>query len=541
MAILVTLRGPNPGKQFPLEGETASIGRHAESAVFLESQAVSRHHARVLCEGDQFFIEDLNSSNGTFLNGKRIQQRTPLVEQDTLQIGPYFLGLRQTPVPAQTEGELVIRESVNADPSSSSLHGHDPAHKLQVVLQIAQHLARTLDMEELLNKLADHLMQLFPQADRCMVLLCEDERLVVRAQQTRQPDNSGACPYSRTIVQKALGDAAGILSEDVRGDKRFTNSSTLTALDIRSLLCVPLIAPEGKRLGVLQLDRYRPGVTFQSEDLQLLTAVGLQVAVVLENAALHAEVLREERLRQELAMAREIQEGFLPTDFPRPREVGYELFGRVLPAHEVSGDFYDFFALRDKRLAFLVGDVSGKGMPAALFMVAVRTLGRHLAAAGDSPAAMLGRLNNALAADNPSNMFVTLVHGLYHPATGEVVLASSGHPLPLLRRADGRVETVAMESGRLLGYEGGDLGVTDARFTLGHGETLILYTDGCTDAHAAGAREMFGLARLQEVLGGPRTRLPLEACAEQAKAAVERFTGTAELMDDLTLFLLRRV
>ena len=101
MAILVTLRGPNPGKQFPLEGETASIGRHAESAVFLESQAVSRHHARVLCEGDQFFIEDLNSSNGTFLNGKRIQQRTPLVEQDTLQIGPYFLGLRQTPVPAQ--------------------------------------------------------------------------------------------------------------------------------------------------------------------------------------------------------------------------------------------------------------------------------------------------------------------------------------------------------------------------------------------------------------------------------------------------------
>src|SRR5262249_8082010 len=161
-----------------------------------------------------------------------------------------------------------------------------------------------------------------------------------------------------------------------------------------------------------------------------------------------------------------------------PKKVGYELYASVHPARQVSGDLYDFLTLDDGRLAFFVGDVSGKGIPAALFMVAVRTLCRHLAALGASPAETLAQLNTALAADNPSAMFVTLAHGFYEPGTGEVVIASGGHPLPLVRRTDGRVEQVPMRSGRLLGYPGGNLGLTDARFTLARGETLILYTDG---------------------------------------------------------------
>src|SRR5206468_8827657 len=137
---------------------------------------------------------------------------------------------------------------------------------------------------------------------------------------------------------------------------------------------------------------------------------------------------------QELAMAREIQQGFLPTDFAVFPDQSFELFARIHPAREVSGDLYDFFPLSDGRLAFFIGDVSGKGMPAALFMVAVRTLCRHLAHEVASPAQLLERLNTGLSADNPSCMFVTLAHGRYDPATGEVVLASAGHHPPLLRR-----------------------------------------------------------------------------------------------------------
>src|SRR5262249_23488756 len=144
---------------------------------------------------------------------------------------------------------------------------------------------------------------------------------------------------------KALEDGVGILSEDVHADERFSPSATLTALGLRSLICVPLLSQDGHRLGIVQLDRFRTGKSFSADDLQLLTTIGLQVAVVLENASLHAELIREERLRQELALAREIQQGFLPAEFPDSEKVGYELFARVSPAREVSGDFYDFMQL----------------------------------------------------------------------------------------------------------------------------------------------------------------------------------------------------
>ena len=462
-----------------------------------------------------------------------------------MQIGPYVFVLQPAPPPEPTQTgrvdtDLVIREQVSVDSSNWSLLGQDPAHKLQVVLEIAQHLARTLDLDTLLGKLLDHLMRLFPQADRGLALLCEGDKLMVRAQRTRMPGDSDLFSYSRTIVKQALDEGIGILSEDVRSDHQLPPSATLRSLDLRSFLCVPLICQDKRRLGVIQMDCTRSGRSFRSEDLQLLTAVGLQVAVVLENAALHAEVLREERLRQELVLAREIQQGFLPSDFPEASERGFELFASVYPARQVSGDLYDFFPLSDGRLAFLVGDVSGKGMPAALFMMAVRTLSRHLAAAAHNPAEMLAKLNAALAADNPSGMFVTVAHGIYDPASGDVVLSSAGHPIPLLRRADGQTTPVPLQSGRLLGYEGGDLHLNDLLLTLQRGETLASTPTAsprrgsrivrpCSARHAC--RKPWAV----------RGHLPLEACVEEVKAELEQFTRAAELQDDLTLLLLRRV
>jgi serine phosphatase RsbU (regulator of sigma subunit) len=383
-------------------------------------------------------------------------------------------------------------------------------------------------------------MRLFPQADRGMVLLLEEDRLVVRAQRSRHGRDDAAYPYSRTVVQQALKEGVGLLSEDVQADRRFDSSATLTSLNLHSLLCVPLICPDGRRLGVIQLDRFHAGAPFRSEDLNLLATVSMQVAVVLDNAALHAEQLREERLRQELTLARDIQQGFMPSDFDDFPKEAFELFAVVHPARVVSGDLYDFSRLADGRLAFFVGDVSGKGMPAALFMVAARALSRHLASTGGSPAQTLTRLNDALATDNPSGMFVTLAHGMYQPATGELVLASGGHPLPLLRRQDGPVEDLPHRTGRLLGYDGMDLHLSDFSLTLAPGELLIFYTDGVTEARQAGGTEMFGLERLREVVTTLDSSLSLAVCADRVKSAVDRFTGGGELQDDLTLFLIRR-
>jgi serine phosphatase RsbU (regulator of sigma subunit) len=542
MAILITLQGPDAGRKYPLEGSATVLGRQADCTICLPAKAVSRQHAQIVCEDDAFFLEDLDSSNGTFLNGTRLSPRVrvPLSEQDTFTIGPYLFGLRPPPVPAASEQSLVIREQVSVAQVNESVYGQDPAQKLQVVLEIAQHLARTLDLEALLAKLLDQLMRLFPHADRAMVLLIEGERLVVRGQRCRHQHDSTAHPYSRTIVQKALDEGVGILSDDVQGDQRFQASHTLLALDLRSLLCVPLIGQDGRRLGVVQLDRFRHGMPFRVDDLQLLTTVGLQVAVVLDNAALHAELLHKQRQDQELAMAREIQEGFLPTEFGQFTDAGFELFARVDPARQVSGDLYDFFPLADGRLVFFVGDVSGKGLPAALFMVAVHALCRHLAAAADSPAATLVRLNAALAADNPSGQFVTVAHGLYEPRAGEVVLTSAGHPLPLIRHADGRVEPLAHRTGRMLGYEAPPLKLSDTRFALAPGELMVFYTDGFTEARAPERKEQFGLERLRQVVEGFDAALPLEACADRARAAIDAFIRAPELQDDLTLLLLRR-
>jgi len=303
---------------------------------------------------------------------------------------------------------------------------------------------------------------------------------------------------------------------------------------------VPLIAADGGRLGVIQLDCTTGGLAFGDEDLEVLTAIALQVSVVLDNVALHAARIEEEKLHQELEVAREIQQGYLPTDFAPLGDAGFELFARVQPARQVSGDLYDFLALPDGRLAFFVGDDSGKGMPAALFMVAVRTLARHLGPSAAGPADALSRLNDALAADNPSEMFVTLVYGVFDPRTGTLTLASGGHPRPLLRRAGGQVEEVPVRNGRLLGYAPADGDLIDTTLILAPGETLIVYTDGFTEARAPDRTTMFGVGRLAEALGGKQTALPLDRCAEELKAVVERFTNSAELQDDQTVLMLRR-
>ena len=340
-------------------------------------------------------------------------------------------------------------------------------------------------------------------------------------------------------MRRALEEGVGLLSEDVGGDGKLPLTATLVSLNLRSFLCVPLIGWEGRRYGVVQLDCLRKGHSFKADDLELLTAVCLQASVVVENAALHAEHLREAQLRQELLLAREIQQSFLPTDFESLGPDGPELFARVQPAREVSGDLYDFFPLPDGRLAFFLGDVSGKGMPAALFMIAVRTLIRNLAPSTSGPAELLRRLNAALCADNPTNLYVTLAHGVYDPRDGGVVLALGGHPAPLLRRADGRIGPVDARPGLMIGNAPIEPVYTDKALTLAPGETLMLYTDGYTEAFTAD-RKMFGVEGLCAALGGPRTRMPLRQCAEEVAATVARFTGQEELQDDQTLFMLRR-
>ena len=545
MSVLIILRGPETGRHFPLRKERAILGRNADCAIPLTGKQISRQHAHLYWQDEQYFLEDLGSSNGTFVNGKRLSPRKPslITERDTFQIGPYLFGLRADPpvTPESQEPSLVVRETVSATSINEKLFAQDPATKLQVVLDIAQQLARTLELDPLLDKLLEQLMKLFPQADRMMVILCDEDRLIVRAQRTRQGHDLSAVPFSRTIVKRALDEGIGLISEDLQSDQRFVSSNTITSLDLHSIICVPLINLDKHRLGVIQVDRFGKGFGFRVEDLHLLTAISMQVTVVLENVALHAEKLNEQRLLQELALAHDIQEGYLPDQLEGFPDADFEIFGRVYPARQVAGDFYDFIKTPADRLAFFIGDVSGKGMPAALYMIAVRTLCRYLAKEAGQPAQLLARLNVELADDNPTCMFVTLAHGLYEPATGHVLLSSAGHPTPLLRRADGAVEDIALKPGRLLGYSHDMLHFPEVHVALEPGDTLVFFTDGILEARAGKSHEMFGIERIRALVGEFGPARPLAECADGAKATIDRFTGSKDLQDDLTLLMLRRL
>ncbi|MSQ93465.1 MAG: FHA domain-containing protein [Gemmataceae bacterium] len=545
MSVLIILHGPETGRHFPVSQERTVLGRNTDCDIPLTGKQVSRQHAYFFHQDANYYLQDLGSSNGTFLNGKRLTPHVSslVTERDTFQMGPYLFALRSTaPLgPGSTESPLVVREIVSATSMHEKLFAQDSAMKLQVVLEIAQQLARTLELEPLLDKLLEQLMKLFPQADRLMVILCEEDKLVLRAQRTRKGPDLSALSFSQTIVKHALEEGVGLLSEDLQTDQRYQSSHSIASLDLHSIICVPLINQEGRRLGVIQVDRFCHGFGFRVEDLHLLTAIGMQVAVVLENVSLHAEKLREERLMQELQLAHEIQEGYLPDELEGFPDADFEIFGRVFPARQVAGDFYDFVKTPTGRLAFFIGDVSGKGMPAALYMIAVRTLCRHLARDVGNPGQLLTKLNAELADDNPTCMFVTLAHGLYDPATGHVLLASGGHPPPLLRRANGTVEPVAVKAGRLLGYGDEILQFPEVHIALDPGDTLFFFTDGFFEARAGKDRAMFGMERVCDLLRDCSADRPLADCALAAKTALESFTGSKDLQDDLTLLILRRM
>jgi signal transduction histidine kinase len=297
MANLLLRQGPGAGMSFPLEARPMIIGRHPAAAIRLDLPDVSRRHAQITHDQEQFFLEDLGSSNGTFLNGLPLKGKAPLRDRDQIAIGPFELVFES---PGGDETGVVIRAELHLRGGNADLLRQDPAAKLQAVLDIAHQLARTVDLDEVLPRVLDHLLRLFPKADRGLVLLSEGERIVVRAARCRRADQEAEQVYSRSVVQRVLKEGVGVLA----ADQGPASGQTLVAAGIRTFVCVPLKARAGRPLGALQLDRSAHGGEFTAEDLHLLTAVSLPVSTVLENAALHVELIRQERVKRDLALAR---------------------------------------------------------------------------------------------------------------------------------------------------------------------------------------------------------------------------------------------
>jgi len=533
MPRLVIIDGAATGGTFELNAPELIIGRQTGANILLEGPKVSRRHARIFRDGDKFRMEDLGSSNGTFLNGQKLQVAASLNAADEIGIGPYRLRYETGDAPP----EFTIRARTAASTANTDLFQRNAAQKLQVILQLSSDLGRSLETDRLLAQVLDHLFVLFPQAERGCVVFLEEGRPFVRAHKHR----TGLAPaphFSASIVRRVAAEGVGIFAEDLQKDSRFADAQSILSLGVRSFICVPLQTNKGKTLGVIHLERTGQGRTFSPEDLNLLTAIGLQVSVALDNAQLHQELISRQRIENEVALAREIQLSYLPTQAAGLPQQNFELHAELVPANEISGDFYDYFNLGPNRLAIAVADVCGKGIPAALFMSMVRALLRNLAESQQDPGDILRDLNNSVAQQNPKCQFVTLSFCVFDPGSRTIEISSAGHPPPMIRRQNGLVETLTVPQGPLLGYVKRADPYPKIQFHLESGDLLLLYTDGVTEAQTPKGA-MFGPERLQAALTQAPFPPILGQWTESLRKQIQEFTGTPQQEDDITLALLR--
>ena len=265
--------------------------------------------------------------------------------------------------------------------------------------------------------------------------------------------------------------------------------------------------------------------------------------VTIERTLSHLEEWREAldsrdklvALQNELNVASGIQKSILPTEFPASKE--YQVYASMEPARNVGGDFFDVVRLENDRIGLAIADVSDKGVPAALFMMSSRTWMKGAAISSPEPGVVLEEVNALLHEDNETQMFVTVLYAVYNPETGEFTYASGGHDAPLLIRPDGTTELLPLTGGIALGIIPG-VEYKQNTITIDPGETLVLYTDGVTEA-MNNEGEQFGIQRLHEVF---QNSIPANSdeAAEMIFDAVSTFAGGAAQSDDITCLTLRR-
>lgn len=317
-------------------------------------------------------------------------------------------------------------------------------------------------------------------------------------------------------------------------DRRFDRSTDVrTGYQTKTMLCMPLRNKESEIIGVFQILNKKTGV-FNEQDAIFLDALSTHAAIALENARLYQEALEKKRLEGEISVARDIQQRLLPGRMPEFR--GFEFAAKNIPTFKVGGDYYDFLSLPDGRLAFAIGDVSGKGVPAALLMSSLRAGFQTQLREDKSLTSVADKLNRLIFHCTSMSSFITFFFGVIHPAKKFIDYINCGHNPPYVLRRDGSLQDLR-EGGLVLGM------VDDAKFARGRlqlapGETLVAFTDGVTEALNKRGR-LFSEKKLEKLILKNRSRRPNEMM-ETVMSAVLAHIGEAPQSDDITLVVIRR-
>ncbi|QDU87808.1 Phosphoserine phosphatase RsbU [Pirellulimonas nuda] len=556
MAYLKLVAGCEPGKEFEIPGVgQATIGRSGDCHVALDVAAVSRHHAAVVAEGGQFYVEDLGSRNGTLLDGQPVVGRTPLRDGSAISVcdQEFTFHIHRTPslmasptrndesslaqLVSDDEEEGNSRASVmgTIDLGSGSIAWNlsaKPEVKLAAMVEISHALAQSISLSEMLPHLLESLFKVFVQADRGFVIMRPNPEapLTPVAAKSRRESQEGQMRISRTIIEEAINSKQAILSADAASDERFGMAQSIADFQIRSMICAPMLGSDGEPVGLIQIDTMNQRSRFTQDDLEVLAAVASQAGVAIDNASLHEAAAQQRALERDLQLAARMQRALLPNG--PPQAPGYSFFAYYESARQVGGDYYDYIALPGGRLAVVVGDVAGKGVSAAILMARISSDVRFALATESDLAKALMLVNMAFASRDVDDRFVTMVVAVIDPATHEMQLVNAGHMPPLLRNAKGKVSEIGESiAGLPLGvYDGYEY--ESFTHTMQPGDFVTMFTDGFSEAMNS-ARDLYGMERLIKVVG--EGAVSLDELGSHILDDVHKFVGGHPQSDDMCL------
>jgi phosphoserine phosphatase RsbU/P len=538
-----------------LDADNLRIGRASGNDLVLKDLNVSRTHAAIVRREDGVFVLDAGGKNGTFVNDRRIDEPTRLHPGDRVRLGSTLLIFNGATAPSVEFSDRPLLQGAGTTyfsptglrtpalhdipfvleaktPFPAPIDGASAASVASIIQEANEELVFHRPLPEILETIMDLARRAVP-FERGLLMLRDGEKLqsqVIRV----PPDEVGSTiSISRTIADRVLQRQESILTSDALIDDRFRLGHSVEAQQLRSVMCVPLWNNR-EVIGLIYVDNRHRAALFSEESLRLLTYLANVAAVKIENARLFEQVVAKERMEQELQKAREIQDHLLPAQ--APPIPGYEMYGHSAPCQAVGGDYFDYVELPGGRYGIGLGDVAGKGLPAALLMASFQSGLHALCEMERSPEETITRLNRLLGKRIPQNRFVTFFYGVLDPQRHTLTYVNAGQNPPCRVRAGAEVERLAA-TGPPLGLFAG--AVFQVRtLELLPGDVLLCFSDGATEGRGAGDEE-FGEARLIDIVRQDPSASP-EDIVHRAAAAVETHCAASPRQDDITLVVLKR-
>ncbi|MCC9641180.1 SpoIIE family protein phosphatase [Rhodopirellula sp. JC740] len=571
MAHLTSSIDGNPSGTFQLDRDDMQIGRHPDCDIVVDAGAVSRFHAKIRRQGTEFAVEDAGSRNGTFVNGKLLARPHVLTEGDRIRISDVVLVFHgdETPGFASASGSgemsfdgssfgiLMVDETSTKQitgPKVEFRSGDDGLKmtataeaKLAALIAINSNLTGAISVDEVLPKVLSSLFQIFPSADRGFVVMETAEGALVPrwVQMRNKSDDTETVRISRTIIRQTMETGHTILSLDAMDDSRFDSSESIADFSIRSMMCAPLHDEDGKAIGALQIDSTQGRGQFRDEDIDLLTGIAAQASVVINNARMHEQALRQQEVEQDLKLATEVQHAFLPAHAPTVPTYHLESFYQA--ANHIGGDYFDYVDLPDGRVAVVVADVVGHGVAAAMYMAKLSAETRFCLASEPDLARAVERLNDRMSALEVQR-FVTYLLVVIDPNSNELKIVNAGHMPPILRdHATQEIcEPGEEDSGLPIAIdEGMEYAVTTV--PMHAGDLAVMYTDGFSEALNL-KEEEWGTDPIRNIVlktqVKPNEQNSDASLAKLVKDEIVRqafeHMGTAVQFDDMCLVIIER-